>query len=128
MSFMVFDGRFEASTFIGFCERLIKQARGKVFLIVGWPSGTPRRVDDELVGKPIARVSSGSFCLGYALDLNPGELLNGDITRVIGQARPRDRDATACPGQVLRFCRRCSHFRVAAFKAPTFAPLGRVTE
>ena len=33
------------------------------------------------------------FLPGYAPDLNPDELLNGDIKRVIGQARPRDRQA-----------------------------------
>jgi len=34
MSFMVFEGRFQAPTFIAFCERLTKQTRRKVFLIV----------------------------------------------------------------------------------------------
>ena len=33
------------------------------------------------------------FLPGYAPDLNPDELLNGDIKRVIGHARPRDREA-----------------------------------
>lgn len=35
------------------------------------------------------------FLPGYAPDLNPDELLNGDIKRLIGQARPRDRQAFA---------------------------------
>jgi hypothetical protein len=34
MSFMVFEGRFQAERFMSFCERLIKQSRRKVFLIV----------------------------------------------------------------------------------------------
>ncbi|MGH8578704.1 MAG: hypothetical protein ACREVK_00810 [Gammaproteobacteria bacterium] len=38
-------------------------------------------------------VSSSPVLPGYAPDLNPDELLNGDIKRVIGQARPRDREA-----------------------------------
>jgi hypothetical protein len=34
MSFMVFEGRFQAERFMSFCERLIEQSRRKVFLIV----------------------------------------------------------------------------------------------
>lgn len=34
MSFIVFEGRFQAEQFIAFCERLIKQSKTKVFLVV----------------------------------------------------------------------------------------------
>ena len=92
MSFMVFEGRFQAETFIAFCERLIKQSRRKVFLIVdGHPVHRAALVTQwlEAHSERIERF----FLPGYAPDLNPDELLNNDIKRVISQARPRDRAA-----------------------------------
>lgn len=92
MSFMVFEGRFQAEQFIGFCQRLIKQSPSKVFLIVdGHPVHRSRKVKDWL--EPRSHQIELFFLPGYAPELNPDELLNGDIKRAIGQARPRDRDA-----------------------------------
>lgn len=92
MSFMVFEGRFQAERFIDFCTRLIKQSPSKVFLIVDGHSVhrcikvgqwlEPRRQSIELF-----------FLPGYAPELNPDELLNGDVKRAISQVRPRDREA-----------------------------------
>lgn len=92
MSFMVFEGRFQAEQFIGFCQRLIKQSSSKVFLIVdGHPVHRSTKVKDWL--EPRRNQIELFFLPGYAPELNPDELLNGDIKRAIGQARPRDRDA-----------------------------------
>jgi transposase len=92
MSFMVFEGRFQADTFIGFCERLIKQSRRKVFLIVdGHPAHRAKAV--ALWLREHAERIEMFFLPGYAPELNPDELLNGDIKRAVGQARPRDREA-----------------------------------
>ena len=92
MSFMVFEGRFRADKFIEFCERLIKQSRRKVFLIVdGHPAHRAKLVKDW-TGEHAQRIAM-FFLPGYAPDLNPDELLNGDIKRAVGQARPRDREA-----------------------------------
>jgi transposase len=92
MSFMVFEGRFQAEQFIGFCQRLIKQSSCKVFLIVdGHPVHRSSKVKDWL--EPRHHQIELFFLPGYAPELNPDELLNGDIKRAIGQARPRDRDA-----------------------------------
>ena len=92
MSFMVFEGRFQAERFIDFCARLIKQSPSKVFLIVDGHSVhrcnkvsqwlEPRRQSIELF-----------FLPGYAPELNPDELLNGDVKRAVSQVRPRDREA-----------------------------------
>lgn len=91
MSFMVFEGRFQADTFIGFCERLIKQSRRKVFLIVdGHPAHRAKAVTVWL-GDHAERIEL-FFLPGYAPDLNPDELLNGDIKRAVCQVRPRDRE------------------------------------
>jgi transposase len=92
MSFMVFEGRFQAEQFIGFCERLIKQAPSKAFLIVdGHSVHRCRKVRDWL--EPRQEQIELFFLPGYAPELNPDELLNGDIKRAVSQARPRDRDA-----------------------------------
>jgi len=86
LSFMVFEGRFEAQTFIVFCERLIKQSRRKVFLIVdGHPAHRAKIVRAWL------EEHAERFLPGYAPDLNPDELVNGDLKRAVGQVRPRDR-------------------------------------
>ena len=92
MSFMVFEGRFQAEQFIGFAERLIKQSPSKVFLIVdGHSVHRCRKVRDWL--EPRQQQIELFFLPGYAPELNPDELLNGDIKRAIGQVRPRDRQA-----------------------------------
>lgn len=92
MSFMVFEGRFQAEQFIGFCERLIKQSPAKAFLIVDSHSvHRSRKVRDWL--EPRQAQIELFFLPGYAPELNPDELLNGDIKRAVSQARPRDRDA-----------------------------------
>jgi transposase len=92
MSFMVFEGRFQADKFTGFCERLIKQSRRKVFLIVdGHPAHRANAVKVWL--REHAQRIEMFFLPGYAPDLNPDELLNGDIKRAVGQVRPRDREA-----------------------------------
>jgi transposase len=92
MSFMVFEGRFQAEQFIGFCERLIKQSPAKAFLIVDSHSvHRARKVRDWL---ELRHAQIELFFLpGYAPELNPDELLNGDIKRAVSQARPRDRQA-----------------------------------
>lgn len=92
MNFMVFEGRFQAPTFIAFCDRLIKQARRKVFLIVDGHPVHRAALTTQWLEDNSANIER-FFLPGYAPDLNPDELLNGDIKRVIGQARPRDREA-----------------------------------
>jgi transposase len=92
MSFMVFEGRFQAEQFIAFCERLIKQSKTKVFLIVdGHSVHRCSKVRDWL--EPRLQQIELFFLPGYAPELNPDELLNGDIKRAVSQVRPRDRQA-----------------------------------
>jgi len=61
LNFMVFDGNLENAVFIRFLERLIKQARRKIFLVWRMPrrrqtvkrneSGSPRHVQVRQVGQ-----------------------------------------------------------------------------
>jgi transposase len=92
MSFMVFEGRFRWPTFLTFCTRLIKQSRRKVFLIVDGHPAHRAKVVNQWMAENRERIEM-FFLPGYAPDLNPDELLNGDIKRVVGQVRPRDREA-----------------------------------
>jgi transposase len=92
LSFMVFEGRFEAQTFIVFCERLIKQSRRKVFLIVDGHPAHRAKIVRAWLEEHAERIEM-FFLPGYAPDLNPDELVNGDLKRAVGQVRPRDRDA-----------------------------------
>lgn len=92
MSFMVFEGRFQAEQFLDFCERLLKQSPNKVFLIVdGHSVHRCKKVRDWL--EPRRHQIELFFLPGYAPELNPDELLNGDIKRAVSQVRPRDRQA-----------------------------------
>jgi hypothetical protein len=63
-----------------------------VFLIGdGYPAHRAKAVNNWMQGHA-ERIEL--FCLPrYAPDLSPDELLNGDIKRAVGQARPRDRKA-----------------------------------
>jgi hypothetical protein len=82
----------QADKFISFCERLIKQSRRKVSLIVdGHPAHRAKLVKAWL--QEHAQRIEMFFLPGYAPDLYPDELLNGDIKRAVGQVRPRDREA-----------------------------------
>jgi transposase len=92
MSFMVFEGRFQAPAFIAFCERLIKQAQRKVFLIVDGHPVHRAALTTQWLEANSAHIER-FFLPGCAPDLNPDDLPNGDIKRIIRQARPRDRDA-----------------------------------
>jgi hypothetical protein len=67
------------------------------------------------------RVFAGDrfFLPGYAPDLNQDELLNGDIKRVTGQTRPRDREALkAATRKWLHRRQKQPHVLVKFFDAP----------
>lgn len=75
LAFMVFDGHFTASVFISFLRRLIRHAKGKVFLIVdGHPVHISVRVKRWLARHQ--RQIHLFFLPGYSPELNPDELLN----------------------------------------------------
>jgi len=91
LAFMVFHGKFDARLFIGFMQRLLKQADGKVYLIVdGHPVHRSREakrfVEDHADTLRLIRLP------GYCPELNPDELLNQDVkTNALGKSRPTTR-------------------------------------
>jgi transposase len=91
LAFMVFTGRFQAPVFVEFMRRLLKQVKGKVYLIVdGHPVHRSRQakafVEERAKRLRLIRLP------GYCPELNPDELLNQDVkTNGLGKSRPRDK-------------------------------------
>jgi transposase len=90
LCFQIFEGRFNVKRFLGFLDRLHKQAKRKLVLIVdGHPVHRAKLVQSwreqhqdqvEIVYLP-----------GYSPELNPDELLNHDVKRTaLRQKRPRN--------------------------------------
>lgn len=89
--FTVFEGNFNAGVFIEFLDRLTRQLKRKVHLIVdAHPSHRAKAARDWLAGR-VERIQV-HFLPGYAPELNPTELLNGDVkTHVTTTSRPRNK-------------------------------------
>lgn len=78
LSFMVFDGKFNADVCITFLKRLIKDVRKKIFLILdGHPVHKSKTVK-KWIAQNAKKISL--FVLpAYSPELNPDELLNQDV-------------------------------------------------
>jgi hypothetical protein len=90
LAFMVFKCRFPTQVMILFLARLVRHARGKVFLIVdGHPVHRARGVARWLA-EHAERIEM--FLLpGYSPELNPDELLNNDVkSNAVGRRRAPD--------------------------------------
>lgn len=88
LAFMVFEGKFHNVVFIDFLKRLLKQATGKIYLIV---DGHP--VHRSAAAKKFVNENAERLRLirlpGYCPELNPDELLNQDVkTNALGKRRP----------------------------------------
>ena len=91
LAFMVFQGKFEAKGFVEFIKRLLKQASGRLYLIV---DGHP--VHRSSLAKRFVAANATRLRLiilpGYCPELNPDELLNQDVkTNALGKSRPTNR-------------------------------------
>jgi len=75
LAFMVFHGRFDAPLFVRFMRRLLKQATGKLYLIV---DGHP--VHRSVIAREFVTANAARLRLirlpGYCPEPNPDELLN----------------------------------------------------
>ena len=91
LSFMVFEGKFQNPVFIEFIKRMLKQVKGKIYLIV---DGHP--VHRSAVAKKFVAENAKRLRLiqlpGYCPELNPDELLNQDVkTNALGKSRPTNK-------------------------------------
>lgn len=91
LAFMVFQGKFQNPVFIEFMKRLLRQVKGKLYLIVdGHPVhrsvAVQRFVADSEERLRLVRLP------GYCPELNPDELLNQDVkTNALGKSRPTNK-------------------------------------
>ena len=90
--FMVFDQEFNAPVFVKFLERLLRQIRRKLFLILDGHPVHRSRVAKAWLAKNQRRLRV-FFLPGYSPELNPDELLNQDVkTNAVGRQPPFDVD------------------------------------
>jgi transposase len=90
LNFMVFKKRFQAEVFLKFLRRLVRQAKGNVFLIVDrHPVHRSRKVNRWLE-KNVQHIRM-FFLPSYSPELNPDELLNQDVkSNSVGRRRARN--------------------------------------
>lgn len=91
MYFTVFEHGFNVRVMIEFLDRLVRQLDRKVHLIVdGHPSHRAKRLSTWLAER--AERIEMHFLPGYSPELNPVELLNGDLKRhVAATTTPRSK-------------------------------------
>ena len=92
MRFRVFKGSFTQSVMIDFLDRLIRDAKRKIIVIVdGHPAHRGRRLGEWL--KKHTSQCELVLLPGYAPELNPDELLNQDLkSNVFWSGRPKTQD------------------------------------
>jgi transposase len=89
--FTVYGGSFSVPVTLDFLERLIAAVGHKVHLIVdGHPTHRAKAVTTWL--KSHERQIEMHFLPGYAPELDPVEILNGDIKKHVAKANPHDKD------------------------------------
>lgn len=90
--FKTYTGRFTSIVFIEFLKRLIKQQKGKIFLIVDNLSVHKSQLVTEWVSKHKNRIEL-FYLPPYSPDMNPDELLNQDLkANIYKSKRPTDRN------------------------------------
>lgn len=91
LAFMVFTGKFNNPVFIEFLKRLLRHAKGKLYLIVdGHPVHRSRAVNNFVAAH--AKRLRWIQLPGYCPELNPDELLNQDVkTNALGKSRPANK-------------------------------------
>ena len=97
LAFIVFQGKFQNPVFVEFMKRLLRQAPGKLYLIV---DGHP--VHRSAVVKRFVADNGERLRLirlpGYCPKLNPDELLNQDVkTNALGKSRPTNKAEMMAP-------------------------------
>ena len=120
LRFMLYEGALNTALFLAFLQRLVRSARGKVFLIVD-------NLKVHKAGKVQAWVAQHRerlelvFLPAYAPEHNPDEFLHSDLKRSLGR-RPAVRDKAGLErrlrGYLRRLQRRPERVR-AFFQAPT---------
>jgi len=106
LHFSLFEGRFTATVFIEFLDRLIRSyPRRKVFLICDNHSTHHAKLVQQWVAKRSERIEL-HFLPAYSPELNPDEYLNQDVKRHMRAVYPRPVDKPGLKSELRRFLHR----------------------
>jgi transposase len=116
--FTCYTGSFTRPVFLAYLDRLVRHLDRKIHLIVdGHPVHRQVMVRDWL-GERVDRIEM-HFLPGYSPELNPVELLNGDIKRHVAQANPANpAELAAAAAAHLRRRQNQPHVVKALFRKP----------
>ena len=90
LAFMIYRERFTSQVLIKFLRRLLRQSKGKVFLVLDNHPVHRSKVVKQWVEKRADRLSI-FYLPGYSPELNPDELVNQDVkSNAVGRKRARD--------------------------------------
>jgi transposase len=92
--FTCYLGSFTGEVFVAFLDRLIRHLDRKIHLIVDGHSVHRRVMVRDWVAERVAQLEL-HFLPGYSPELNPVELLNGDIKHHVAQTNPANQQQLA---------------------------------
>lgn len=105
LAFMVYHDSFGAPLFVNFMQRLIGQAKGKIYLIVDGHPVHRSRIATDFTSSNQDQIRLIRLP-GHCPELNPDELLNQDVkTNALGKSRPANK------GELIAGVRRHLHRR-----------------
>lgn len=87
LRWMVVDGAVNAPTFLRFLERLIREARRKVFLIVDRLKAHRTRLVRDWLAAHQSKIEV-HYLPSYSPDLNPDEGVNADLKQALPRREP----------------------------------------
>lgn len=91
LNFMITEGRINSEVFIEFLEKLIKNQRRKIILIVDGHPLHKSKILKAWLGEKKNRIEI-KYLPPYSPELNPDEYLNQDIkTNILGKTRPKNK-------------------------------------
>jgi transposase len=87
LRWMIVDGAVNAPTFIGFLERLIRDARRKVFLILDRLKVHRARSTQDWLAEHRSEIEV-HYLPSYSPELNPDEGVNADLKQAVPRKAP----------------------------------------
>jgi transposase len=121
LRWMIVDGAVNAPTFIRFLERLIRDARGKVFLIVDRLKAHRARLVRDWLEAHRSEIEV-HYLPSYSPELNPDEGVNADLKHALPRqepARSKEQLKRAAARHMRSLSRRPQRIR-AIFRHPQF--------
>ena len=121
LRWMIVDGAVNAPTFLRFLERLIRDARGKVFLIVDRLKAHRARLVRDWLDAHRSEIEV-HYLPSYSPELNPDEGVNADLKQALPRqepARSKEQLRRAADRHMRSLSRRPQRIR-AIFRHPQF--------